>query len=357
MKNLFSCVLVVVLLLCSCDAKKSVDDSAFYNDCRLRYVNYVSDTTNYEDCYLSVGADGNGFVPISDKLKPIKPDDEKYSEFVDTLVMLYNTYQLLDAMIYDCSTIDRYNEVFDPEPYAAALDSIDVSGINCEEMREALLALSSAVAKDIRKGKRTDTIYYKELERVDETIDKLFVDFVVSLSTDAEYNCSEVMSDYDEVHAKAVSVESNHSRKLLQAVLREENFEKKCIYAREFAYSNRHNAKGDVVDVVAVIETLLLTNEYSPILFDLWLVWRTALQGDVFGGISNDSSMYNLYYNDMRCRVAQTYMNRLNENPHDQLAFNGLIRTIFHSNIIRNSSCPIGNNCILDQVELYGKVN
>ena len=355
MKKMLSCALIAISLLCSCGAKKGGEytSNASYEDCRAWYLNYMSDTTNYDGYFLIFGDDGNGFVPVSDMLEPLKFEEKRNSKFVDTLVWLYNATQLLDAMIYDCGTIDRYNGDFNPEPYADAIGGIDVSGIDNEELSDAFLALSQAIAKDIRNGQRTDTIYYDEILQLHGVMDKLFDDFVDSHRTRMNYNCSKYVADYEKIHAKAITDTAHYRDELLQMAFDEEDFEKRCIYAREFAYANYHNLNGETVDVIAVIEPLLLTTEYSPLLFDLWLIWRTALQGGVLSGLSNDSSMYNLFYNGVRRRVAYRYITRLNENPHDELAFNGLLRLIYRSSIIRNSDCYVGNNCFLDQMDIY----
>lgn len=348
-----------VFAFVGCGNKKKKSEGytcdALYEECRARYLDYVTDTANYVGHYLILGDDGNGFVPISDMLEPLKFEEKRNSKFVDTLVWLYNATQLLDVMIYDCSTIDRYNEDFNPKLYADAISGIDVSGIGDEELSDAFLALSQAIATDIRNGQRTDTIYYDEIRQLHGVMDKLFDNFVDSRYKDVVCDCSKYVADYETIHAKSIADTAHYREELLQMLFDEEDFEKQCVYAREFAYANYHNMNGKTVDVVAVIEPLLSTAEYSPLLFDLWLMWRTALQSGVLSGISNDSSMYNLYYNGMRRRVAYRYITRLNENPLDKLAFNGLMRLIYKSSITRNSGCYVGNNSFLDQMELYGE--
>ena len=356
MKKAFSLVLIGILLLCSCGTKNSEGyvDKRAYDECRAWYLNYLSDTANYQEDYLIFGDDGNGFIPISDLHEFLKFNEKKNGDFIDTLLWLYNATQLLDAMIYDCSTIDRYNGDFNPEPYAEAISNIDVNGIGNEELSSAFRALSQAIAEDIRNGQRIDTIYYEEIHQLHGVMDKLFDGFVNShYKDDVTYDCSEYIADYEMIHNKAIADTAHYRDELLQLVFNEKDFEKTCIYAREFAYANWHNINGEGIDVVAVIEPLLCTAEYSPILFDLWLMWRTALQTNVLSGYSNDSAMYNLYYNAMRRRVAYRYIERLNKNPNDALAFNGFFRLVYRNSIIRNSGCLIGNNSFLDQMEIY----
>ena len=233
--------------------------------------------------------------------------------------------------------------------YLSAEAGVVTQGTNSS----ATETLAEAIAKDIRNGMRTDTVYYEELRQLHRVMDKMFGDFVDSHYSDVDYNCSEYVPNYEEIHTKAIADTSHYRDELLHTVFNEKDFEKKCIYAREFAYANWHNMNGNAVDVVAITESLFLTTEYSPILCDLWLMWRTALQGSVLSGISNDSSMYNIFYNGMRRRIAYRYITRLNENPNDELAFSGLMKLIYRSSIVRNSGCYVGNNCFLDQMELY----
>lgn len=40
-------------------------------------------------------------------------------------------------------------------------------------------------------------------------------------------------------------------------------------------------------------------------------MWRTALQKNILRGPSNDSAMFNLFYNDMRNRIALIYIGYL----------------------------------------------
>lgn len=356
MKNTFSFILIAVSLLCSCGTAKMSREyicKKAYDKNRTWYLDFVNDSTNYKNYFLMFGKDEDGFIPVSNLYEPLEFDAKKNNEFVDTLLWLYNSTQLLDMMVYDCSTIERYIDSFDPIPYANALGSIDAGCIRNEELSNAMHAVSQAVYKDISNGASTDTIHYEELEHLHGLMETLFNDFIDSRYTEASYNCNEIIKDYDAIHSKAVSDNTGYHKELLQAVFNEKDFEKQCIYAREFAYANWCNPDTEPVDVVAVIESLLCTTGYSPLLYDLWLIWRTSLQSVVLSGRSNDSSMYNLHYNAMKRRVAYKYIERLEENPNDALAFNRLINLIYKDPIIRNSGCLYGNNCIFDEWEIY----
>ena len=104
---------------------------------------------------------------------------------------------------------------------------------------------------------------------------------------------------------------------------------------------------------MAIIDPILKRGNYSPLLGELWLVWRTAMQLHNLGSPSNDGPMYNLFYNDMKNKVAMTYINHIVENPQDQVALVEFARLVHTLNIVRNSQCMFGNNANLDEMDLY----
>ena len=108
--------------------------------------------------------------------------------------------------------------------------------------------------------------------------------------------------------------------------------------------------------MVAVLDKLLRANKYSPLLGELWRMWRVALQINIFGSRSNDGAMYNLFYNDMRNRVALIYIAHLKTHPYDKIAFKEFLRLAQVHNITRNSPCMFGNNANLEDMELFYSV-
>lgn len=172
---------------------------------------------------------------------------------------------------------------------------------------------------------------------------------------DVEFNLSEILEDYAGIHAMAISDTTTFRSELLQKVLREPDFNKKCVLAREFAYANYKSPYRDDKELVAVIDPILRENKYSPLLGELWLIWRTALQKNILSGPSNDSAMYNLFYNDMRNRIALVYIAYLKTHPYDKLAFNKFVSLAMEYNITRNR-CLFGNNSLLDEMSLYDEI-
>lgn len=97
---------------------------------------------------------------------------------------------------------------------------------------------------------------------------------------------------------------------------------------------------------------LLRAENYSPMLRDMWRIWRVTLQKDLLGGMSNDSSMYNLFYNDMRNRVALTFIKHIVSNPDDYVAFMEFVKFGLTENINRHSGVLIGSNVLREDMEL-----
>lgn len=123
-----------------------------------------------------------------------------------------------------------------------------------------------------------------------------------------------------------------------------------------FSYANYKNPEGDDKQLVAVLDQILRSNQYSPLLGELWLMWRTALQMHILGSSSNYTSMYNLFYNDMRNHVALLYITRLAEHPEDNNAFLNFYNLAMEHNITRKSSCPVGNNSMINEMDLYEEI-
>lgn len=157
--------------------------------------------------------------------------------------------------------------------------------------------------------------------------------------SDIEFKPSEILEDYASIHSMAISDTASFRSELLQQVLRESDFNKKCVLAREFAYANYKSPYRDDKELVAVIDSILRSNKYSPLLSELWLMWLTTLQKNILSGPSNDSAMFNLFYNDMRNRIALIYIGYLKTHPHDSVCA-AMNRRIQQSPILNISTYP-----------------
>lgn len=315
------------------------------------FLNSVSD-----DSYFPIiGDDGDGFNAICHKIRyPKIPLTLHLSHFADSLLQIYNICLAYNSIAYDTSTAERYIEESDSGLHQAdALDAINLSGIHNHEIRNLLSKISKQAAYWIRDGKlpneqRSDDInrFYEQYHTYSHQVQNAHV-------SDEEFDPNTVIKNYNDIHKKAISDTLKFRDELLMDLLLEPDFSKKCVLAREFAYSNYISPHRDDIELVAVLDYILKTNQYSPLLGEIWLMWRTALQKNIFGGPSNDSAMYNLFYNDMRNRIALVYIDHLNRNPNDNIAFKEFMRLGMEHNITRNSGCYFGNNSILDEMNLY----
>lgn len=348
---LTSLLTILVFSAISC-VNKSSDTAAHASD--KPNPTYL-DSINGDDYNPEVGDDDDGFNAISNKIRyPELPQDLSTNLFADSLLQVYNTVLAYNTMAYDVSTAERYMDAADlVSEEADALDSINLSGIRNELVKNKLANLGHESAKWLRKGKKPNEQDIKEVGEFYEIFNNVYDPFLSAHMQEVEYNPADILKDYQEVHAKAISDTTTFRGELLQRVLQEQDFEKKCILAREFAYANYKHPERDDRQLAAVLDRILSSGQYSPLLGELWLMWRTALQKDIISGPSNDSAMYNLFYNDMRNRVALSYISHLAENPNDSVAFLNFYILASEYNIVRNSGCLFGNNSLLDEMNLY----
>lgn len=316
------------------------------------------DSIGEDNPFPVIGDDGEGFNAISHNIRyPEMPDSLSSSQFADSLLQYYNAIIAFNTIAYDIGTAERYmgDQDFVSE-YANALDSVNTSGIHHQEIANTLVEIGHKSAEWLKSGKRPNEQDNKAVASFYERFNKIFDQFIKNHNSEAEYSPSDILENYNEIHSKAVNDTTLIRVELLRRVLQEQDFEKKCVLAREFAYANYKSPYRDDKELVAVIDPILRANTYSPLLYDLWLIWRTALQMDIIGGPSNDSAIYNLFYNDMRNRVAIVYIAHLNSHPNDDIAFAGFWQIAAAYNITRNSPLPFGNNSMMDDMYIYDEV-
>ena len=323
------------------------------NEGRIEAPTFPYEMTEEGQWSPEIGEDGDGFNAISHNIKyPYIPANSSQCNFIDSLLLMYNTILAFNTMAYDVSTAERY--MYDSTcclAQANALESINLSGIKEDKIRGALLACCKKVAQLIRDGKRPNKQKIKEIDYFYSVFNKFMNPFMGAHMSDVEFDPSQVCDDYTTIHGQAITATPSIRYELLKRVLAEPNFQKKCVLAREFAYANFKNEEGDDKELVAIIDPIIKSNEYSPLLYDLWLMWRTALQLSI--SMSNNGAMYNLFYNNMRNHVAMAYISHLRSHPTDKVAFNKFVRLAMEYNITRNSSCFFGNNALLDELSLY----
>ena len=320
---------------------------------------YQSYLDSIREDFPTIGADGGGFNAISHNIRyPEMPDTLRLSPIADTLMQIYNVTLAFNTMAYDVGTAERYLDEFDfVLEQADSLDSINLKGITIAPIRDGICQAAHMASEYIRKGIRPNSqSNVGVVENIYKAHHKYSDSFIMNHLDDSEFDPSTVLDNYNAIHSKAITDTTTYRQEILQMVLREKNFSKRCVLAREFAYANYHSPHRDDKELVAVLDEILRENNYSPLLGELWRMWRVTLQINLFGSRSNDGAMYNLFYNDMRNRVALVYIAHLKIHPHDKIAFKEFFRLAQAYNIVRNSQFSFGNNANLEEMELFYSV-
>lgn len=345
-----------MLLLFSCCQSKTDHDSKM-PELPFPYQGYLDDIGE-DEYFPTIGNDGQGFDAISHNIVyPELPDTLSLSYYADSLLQFYNSALAFNTMAYDIGTAERYIGEGDfGLEQADALDSINLSGIINSELKESLRTICQKSANAIRSGKMPNEQHIPEISKFYDAFGKLVDPLYDGHFEDLEFNAKDVIADYAIIHFKAITDTTSFRDELLKMIFSETDFQKQCVLARELAYSNYHCQKRDDKQIVAVLDKLLRSGKYSPLLCELWKMWRCMLQLNILSSRSNDSAMYNLFYNDMRNRVALVYIAHMKSNPKDKLAFKEFARLVTTYNIVRNSEFIFGNNANLEDIELFYSV-
>ena len=301
----------------------------------------------------SIGGERTGMDPISHNIRYFIPSKEmKNNGFIDSLALYYNARLAYNTAAYDVSTVSRYLNDRENTPFINSFDNINVEAISDTNLREALKNVGKDVANVLRSGNDPSEAAMPSVQKYNELIDHLEGSLFAGQLNYDEYDPATDIDEYAMIHGDAVNDNVNHFKDLLQTTLGEQDFRKKCVYARELANCSHTNGEGHKT-VASIIDPLLRSGEYSPLLRELWLIWRANLQMYLFSGRSNDSAMYNLFYNDMRNRVAATYLDRIMSDPEDKIALKEFFRLANEYNVTRDQGNLWGNNCLSDEIQLY----
>lgn len=344
------------IFLISCSQHK-VDSGRTQAGLSFPYQTYL-DNMGEDECFPTIGNDGQGFDAISHNMVyPNLPDTLSLSHFADSLLQFYNIVLAFNTMAYDVGTAERYmgERDFGLEQ-ADALDSINLSGIHISEIKDLIRIICQKGASTIRRGEMPNDQDVSEIGQFYDAFNKFSDPLYKAHLDDCEFDPTEIISNYQEIHSKALTDTVSFRAELLNMVRTETDFQKKCVLARELAYANYHSPERNDKQIVSVLDNLLKSNKYSPLLGELWRMWRCMLQINIFSSRSNDSAMYNLFYNQMRNRVALVYIAHLKTHYHDKLAFKEFARLTTTYNIVRNSECMFGNNGNLEDMELFYSV-
>jgi len=103
-----------------------------------------------------------------------------------------------------------------------------------------------------------------------------------------------------------------------------------------------------------ILEGIINANDYSPVLFDAFLRWRTLTQSLEYG-MSNFSKIPNWEYNKKRKKLIEITKIYAKEHPGDTWAERQIELLLFFPNIERGG--PFGNSNLTFWAGLYSKIN
>ena len=98
---------------------------------------------------------------------------------------------------------------------------------------------------------------------------------------------------------------------------------------------------------------MLGSGQYSKYQFALWFGWRSMMQVNYFG-LSRDSTIADGLYNQYRKAAFLATLLHFDQNTADELANTNLLLFASYSNIVRNGSCIVGSDAILDEELIFG---
>ena len=317
------------------------------------YQSYLEVRDSVTDTPI-IGEDGNGFAPISHHIRyPELPDSLKHNLMADSLLQFYNVGLAFNTMGYDVSTAERYMEQRpNGIPQAEALEEINLEGVKIVQLKNPLLNSAKNAAALIQQGIKPSDREDEDMERFYEVYHQFSDNFMSHYVDTVEIDFNSLVDDYQKVHEKALTDTLSFGAELIQRILKEKDFSKKAVLSRELFYALYNSSDYDNSQYVAILDEVLNENQYSPLLRELWLIWRFNLQLYVLGGHSNDSAMYNLLYNDMRNKIALLYIQQIVNNPDDKLAWKEFIQLSRDLNIVRNGPFLLGNNANMDAIDM-----
>lgn len=123
------------------------------------------------------------------------------------------------------------------------------------------------------------------------------------------------------------------------------NFDEQCSLLLRWADTKQ--SKGDDPWVIAVASQLLRSGHYNPMLFQIWLMWRSLFQLE-YCGASRYSAIPHDLFNDMRRSCYTTCLRRIQQYPDDIFAINCAHLLAGHCNISRTGEYMFGNEAAVE---------
>ena len=159
-------------------------------------------------------------------------------------------------------------------------------------------------------------------------------------------NWIENYASMEDMRGKSDSI---YQQQLLTMLDTTTDFNVYCILAIEYAHSSIDGPH--MTNALPYLVKALTAGIYSPMLREVWRTWRAIMTSDM--GQSRDSDIPNAEYNQLRMISCYTMLCYIHDNPTDWLAVNNFLVTSYIDNICRYGTFPLGNQGMMDRVEVF----
>lgn len=130
------------------------------------------------------------------------------------------------------------------------------------------------------------------------------------------------------------------------------NFDEQCSFL--LLWSNNSHSLDDDEWIMAVAERLMQSGKYNPLLFDVWITWRSLCQS-MYYGASRDSFIPNDYFNGYRRICYMSCLRRIEQHPDDIFAMNCASILAGKTNMNRFGDNMFGNEAMIEMVSSMPK--
>lgn len=238
-----------------------------------------------------------------------------------------------------------------------SISSVNVSILKDMRMRKQALELREGVAHLVKldegqREKYTEEVLSKRTEALymslDEIIDtKDMADSISWIAVQRKATLT-VKSVYDECKSKD---ETEQMDAALHALNECKDFDEQCAL---LLLMTRYGE--DIIGydecIMTIAERMMQSGKYSPLLYNVWMVWRSIYQ--IYNcGMSVYSNIPNEVYNEYRKLCFLSCLHHLNQSPNDKIALTQVVLLATKSNVLRYSESVIGNSVALDYMEYF----
>lgn len=274
------------------------------------------------------------------------------SSLLTDLCDAYNAFSILHSVRSDMELFLRFGW----EDALLPLEHKKCPNITNVSIRENILNYISNtyVSRNDTTGLLADE--YNRLKSI--LIDHYRVENYGQISNDTywnEYDENKRITDYDSIYSLRLR-DANKAKEILEPLVsKETDFDKQCIYLKEYAraYYEYESRDENFNQLFLKLENQMNQGKYSIYLMEIWRIWRFYFQD----GRSKDSSIYNKLYNEMRLKCCFTILNHIKVHPNDIMAINQFLVMSSIDNVYRYGSYPYGNQIVMEDFSLFPEYN